>query len=102
MNFQKLGMITLTVAAVAIASAEDAKSVMQKMAAEFDKAMVAKDIKWFEKVAAADYHEKDASGKTVDRKTAMAMKAGVLRIPSPRNIFSFVFGNPSEVEFQCL
>lgn len=73
MKFQKLGIIVACLAAVAVASAEDAMMVMRKQAADFDRAMMTKDMKWFETVAAADYHEIDGQGHKVDRKTAIAM-----------------------------
>lgn len=75
MNKQTIGwMFAATIAVLpALASAEDARKAMEVQQKAFEKAILTKDVAWFEKTAAPDYHETSEKGIVTKRKEALAM-----------------------------
>lgn len=67
--FAVFGVIALAL----FASAEDLKKVAESHEAAFRKAIMTKDMKWFEEVAAPDYHEVMRSGKRTTRAESISM-----------------------------
>lgn len=57
----------------AVAPAQGERKAMEDMEKAFEKAIRTKDLSWFEKVAAPDYHETGVDGKVVNRSQSIAM-----------------------------
>jgi ketosteroid isomerase-like protein len=76
----------MLIVTAAIASAEDAMKIIQAQAKGFDRATMAKDIGWFEKAAAPDYHDIDKSGHRMDRKAALAMMKQMFQMSETKSI----------------
>ena len=72
MNIRKVIAAFYTFALFASAVAEDLNKVAEQHERDFVRAMKSKDLKWFESVAAPDYHEVGAKGKMTTRAEAIA------------------------------
>ncbi|AIE86332.1 nuclear transport factor 2 family protein [Fimbriimonas ginsengisoli] len=88
MKNQRIFTVIALVAVAACASAEDAKKAMQGMAAAFDKAVMAKDLSWFEKTAAPDYHEIGLNGSHMDRKGSIDTMKQMFQMMTVKSIKS--------------
>ncbi len=79
-------LLPLFVVLAAAAHADDLKKVVADHEAGFKKAILTKDVKWFDMMAAPDYHEVDTKGKKSDRATVMAMMKQMFQASSVKTI----------------
>jgi hypothetical protein len=78
----------LSVAACALA--QGPKAIVAKHAAEFDRAMVTKNLAWFNSVSTPDYHEIDEKGNRIDRKQSMDQMKMAFKMMSVKSCKSTV------------
>src|ERR1700722_13111050 len=84
-------ILVLAGATLSTAFARDANmDAMVKMAKQYDAALRAKDLAWFEKVFASEYVNVNLKGKKSTRAETMAEMKGVLQMATVKQVASKV------------